>query len=145
MNKLTSTVLLAGSPLQNADLFYAAPFSGSDPIVFMKSGRRRCLVVDGSGTARRLFRGRLQVFTPLKYCSTAVRHALRIGVCCCANFVSARCECRVLFVGIVQRLEAAGVRVTVCNDPIFPARDRAQELAVSESHNGGGAAQTAGV
>ncbi len=105
-------------------------------MVFLKAGRRRCLVVGGmeAARARRLFRGRLQVFTPAEL--PLNRRPPRTLADWCLGLLR-RLHIRAVRVpgdfpaGIVQRLAAAGMRVAVCDEPVFPEREikRAPELA----------------
>ncbi len=119
---------MAGIPQINADLFYAAPFSGSDPVVCLNCGRRRYLVVGGmeEARARRLFKGRLQVFTPAElnvkgrpprtledWCLGLLRKLRIKAVRVPAEFPA----------GIFQRLTGAGVRAEVMAQPVFPERE----------------------
>ena len=128
MNKLTSPVLMAGIPLQNADLRYAAPFSGSDPVVFLRDGRRKHLVVGGMevARARRLFGQRLQVWAPAEL--PVSRRPPRSLTEWCLGLLR-RLKIRSVLVpddfpaGMLQRLAGAGVRVQVLAQAVFPERE----------------------
>lgn len=141
MKKLTGPVLVVGSAGDRADLLYASGFSALDPVVFLRHGRKRYLVVPSLelGRAKHETRG-VKVVTPADLPITEKErrslHGWALGVAKLAG-------CRTVTVassfplGVARRLEQAGLRLTVAQGNLFPERevkreDEIRKLAASQ-------------
>lgn len=136
MKKSTDAILLVSTADEAPNVFYASGFHAPDPVVFLKRGRRRCLVVPPLevGRARQTTRG-VTVRTPrqlplkegearsLAGWATALLRAEELK----KVTVSPGCP-----VQVVRRLEAAGIRVAVAEGVVFPERERKTPIEIEK-------------
>lgn len=144
--KLTTPILLVGTPIYQADLAYATRFSAPDPVVFLRAGRCAALVVNRmeAARARKTVRG-MQVFTPDELKLTPEERR-QIGGWALGLLRRFRVRCvRVASnfpLGVARYLERNGRRVEVADAPLYPGRSvksawevrqirRAQQAAVA--------------
>ena len=125
MQKLTMPVLIVDSAEKNADLRHAFDFSTPDPIVGMIRGRERWLVVPQMEFGRASRCADTKVVTP-DMLKIPRRHRRRISGWA-LGLLRAVGVRRVTVgadfpLGVARRLEAAGVRIRVATQPLFPAR-----------------------
>ena len=134
MKKSTDAILLVSTTDEAPNVFYASGFVAPDPVLFLKQGRRRILVVPPleAGRARQTTRGVI-VRTPrqlpceegearsLSGWALALLRAERLK----KVTVSPGCPVRV-----VRALEAAGIRVAVAEVAIFPERERKTPIEI---------------
>ena len=127
MKKLTAPVLLVGSSGDRADLLYASGFSALDPVVFLRHGRKRFLVVPGLelGRAKQETRG-VRVVTPAELPVTEKErrrlYGWALGLMRLAGCRSATVGAN-FPLGVARRLEQAGLRLTVARGSLFPERE----------------------
>ncbi len=124
--KLTTPILLAGTPIHNSDLMYSTGFSAPDPVVYLRRGRQAWLVVNRmeAARARRTVRG-VRVVTPEELSLPPEgRRRLggwALGVLRLARVRAARVPAD-FPLGVARFLEAHRCRVAVEDAPLFPGR-----------------------
>ncbi len=125
--KLTSNLLLVDVPWENADLYYLAPFSASDPVLFLKRGTQKYLMVNNMEAARakRLF-PKLHVLTPLDLTEQNAR-PLSLGECCVSLLRHLQVQNIVVPsnfpAGVYQHLREAEIKVEISEKPVCPERE----------------------
>lgn len=135
MKKSTDAILLISTTDEAPNVFYASGFHAPDPIVFLKHGRRRFLVVPPLefGRARQsVVRGvtvRMPRQLPLEKGEDRSLAGWALGLLRAERLkkvtVSPGCPVRV-----VRALEAAGIAVSVAEGAIFPERERKAPIEI---------------
>ena len=124
---VSRAVLLVGSTVTCPDIEYATGFRAVDPVVFLRRGRERYLVVSTLefGRAVRTCAG-VKVFTP-DGLGLSRRRRRRVGQWAAA--LCRRAGVRQVVVpgffplGVALRLKKKGIRVRVAEEPLFPERE----------------------
>ena len=124
----SSALVLAGAPDQDVDLLYATGFTAPDPVVYVKAGRWKGMVVSALeyGRAAAICKARgIQVITPQEAGLTG--NARRDIACWIHALLDLRGIRRIqvpqMFPsGWLRRLEQAGIAVTVLQKDPFPQR-----------------------
>lgn len=147
MKKLTTPILLVGSPAELSDLRYITGFAAVDPVVALCTATATHLVVPSMelGRARRQARRGVRVLTPR---DLPIRETQRCRVRFWAlGLLRSLGLRRVLVppafpVGVARALERAGVRVAVADTLLFPSRavKSRRELAALKNAQGAAAA-----
>jgi Xaa-Pro aminopeptidase len=136
MKKSTDPILLVSTTDEAPNVFYASGFHAPDPVLFLKRGKKRYLVVPPleAGRARQTTRG-VMVRTPrqlplkegearsLAGWAAALLRAEGVK----KVIVSPGCP-----VQMVRKLEAGGTRVTVADGAVFPERERKTPIEIEK-------------
>lgn len=127
MNKLTGLISLSGSADSDTNIHYLSGFSAPDPFLFMKTARANYLLVSSmeKGRAQKQSKSGTEVFTPadlgLKGKKAGDRCEQIIALVKSAKMSSIQVPGE-FPVGLFQKLDKAGLKVSVYSQAICPER-----------------------
>lgn len=127
MKKKPGNILIVGSPAIYPDMRYAAGFFSSDPVIFLKTGKKKYLVVSplDFGHVRRIA-GKLKVLSLSDF--PVAKKSKSPGcdrIACLLKKMNAGAVAVPAYfpVGLADKLGKKGIKISICDDAVFPERE----------------------